>query len=365
MWMLEFEQHLELLQLPNLFFISKQVRLEHKKVAYEGLILNILLYGCESWSLTESLRARLEMFHNRCIRAMCRVTRKIHQDFHVRLSILEKRLDVLPFGVYLARRRLRWAGCVARMDFNKRLPRKLLSSWFPQKRAVGRPQMAYGHGLKSDLKNAGICVSSWHEIALDEDTWDEILLREDLHIRPPEALFRPVGADTTTTTTTTPVTNSLSSSSTSLSTLSYAQVVQLPNPYPQTRSTSTDTVSSSIDSNLDFTASSSTLQTESSLVETESEPSIRTSCPGPSSPQLLPSSGAFPPLPAPQLQLADHLSPAQSSSVTRASHCKNKIAPRRSARVEAQVTRRSSRIAAQSLANGGRRMYSNIPQIIE
>jgi len=37
---------------------------------YTSLVLGILLYGCESWVLTEVLRTRLEPFHNRCVRAM-------------------------------------------------------------------------------------------------------------------------------------------------------------------------------------------------------------------------------------------------------------------------------------------------------
>ena len=40
------------------------------------LILSILLYGCESWCLTEELLQRLRVFHAQCLRAMSRVSRK-------------------------------------------------------------------------------------------------------------------------------------------------------------------------------------------------------------------------------------------------------------------------------------------------
>jgi len=33
------------------FSVAKGIKNSHKKTAYEGLILSILLYGCESWSL--------------------------------------------------------------------------------------------------------------------------------------------------------------------------------------------------------------------------------------------------------------------------------------------------------------------------
>ena len=42
-----------------------------KLLLYEGLILAILLYGSESWCLTEKLYNKLWLFHARCARAMC------------------------------------------------------------------------------------------------------------------------------------------------------------------------------------------------------------------------------------------------------------------------------------------------------
>ena len=42
------------------FFSANGIRNVHKKIAYEGLILIILLYGCESWSLPKLLLIRPE-----------------------------------------------------------------------------------------------------------------------------------------------------------------------------------------------------------------------------------------------------------------------------------------------------------------
>ena len=39
-----------------------------------ALVLGILLYGSEVWSLREDLYHRLRRFHNRCARTMCRIT---------------------------------------------------------------------------------------------------------------------------------------------------------------------------------------------------------------------------------------------------------------------------------------------------
>ena len=55
---------------------STHINMTAKRVVYEVLILAILLYGAESWSVTEEMLRRLRVFHARCVRAMCRVSRK-------------------------------------------------------------------------------------------------------------------------------------------------------------------------------------------------------------------------------------------------------------------------------------------------
>ena len=68
-------------------FSSTKLPFAAKRAVYNILILSILLYGSESWCLTEKLYNKLRTFHHRCIRAMCRVTRK-HTRLH-RISTRE------------------------------------------------------------------------------------------------------------------------------------------------------------------------------------------------------------------------------------------------------------------------------------
>ncbi len=56
------------------FFSAVGTKNSHKKTAYEGLILSILLYGCETWSLTKKQQRCLQLLHNSCVLAMCRVS---------------------------------------------------------------------------------------------------------------------------------------------------------------------------------------------------------------------------------------------------------------------------------------------------
>ena len=106
---------------------AKGIKNAHKKTAYEGLILSILLYGCETWSLPKHVLNRLQLFHNNCVRAMCRVSMWHVQEHRITLVNLESRLKLQPFQSYLAKRRLQWAGHLSSMPMS-RLPRMPLSS---------------------------------------------------------------------------------------------------------------------------------------------------------------------------------------------------------------------------------------------
>ena len=171
----------------------------YKKEAYEGLILSILLHGCETWNLTQELYRRLQCFHNRCVRIMNRINlwhTRIHSISQV---VLEARLKLTSLELLLARRRLLWAGQVYRMDIGTRLPRKFLTCWVDNPRPRGRPQFNYGHGLSRDLKRAGVDVSKWHEQAADKRGWYTHVLQlkqlQPISRRPKDAAPEPPSAD--------------------------------------------------------------------------------------------------------------------------------------------------------------------------
>ena len=65
---------------PENIFADKCLSEELKGEIYRALILPTLLYGFEAWSLREDLIKRLQSFHNRCARSMCRVN--LHHTFN-------------------------------------------------------------------------------------------------------------------------------------------------------------------------------------------------------------------------------------------------------------------------------------------
>ena len=145
-----------------------------KLLLYEGLILAILLYGSESWCLTEKLYNKLRLFHARCARAMCRVTRWHTWRHKISTDELLTRIGLRPIESYITRRQLQWAGHVWRMHFD-RLPRKMLSCWVASPRPRGCPQFTYGRGLYKSLKRANIERNKWTALASDRDVWRKMI----------------------------------------------------------------------------------------------------------------------------------------------------------------------------------------------
>jgi hypothetical protein len=98
--------------------LSKELKIK----IYRNIILPVVLYGCETWSLTLRDKRRLRVFENRVLRGVFgpkrdEVTeewRKLHNEW---LSDLYS----LPDIVWVVKsRRMRWAGHVARMGEGER-----------------------------------------------------------------------------------------------------------------------------------------------------------------------------------------------------------------------------------------------------
>jgi hypothetical protein len=93
--------------------LSKNVKVR----IYKTIILPVVLYGCETWSLTLREEYRLRVFENRVLRRIfgskrVRVTggwRKLHND---RLHNLYSSPSIIRI---IKSRRMRWAGHVARV----------------------------------------------------------------------------------------------------------------------------------------------------------------------------------------------------------------------------------------------------------
>ena len=127
-------------------FSSSEVDLPAKREVYVAMVLSILLYGSESWCLTQKLWSKLRSFHRRCVRIMCGISMWHTQHCRITTAQCLQLSQLRSVETYVVRRQLQWAGHVARME-EHRLPRKFLTAWCYQHRAVGGQEFTYGRGL--------------------------------------------------------------------------------------------------------------------------------------------------------------------------------------------------------------------------
>jgi hypothetical protein len=53
---------------------NKQIRIDIRRRLYHAIVVNIAFWRCESWTLKEADRSKLETLQQSCLRRMCRWT---------------------------------------------------------------------------------------------------------------------------------------------------------------------------------------------------------------------------------------------------------------------------------------------------
>jgi hypothetical protein len=123
---------------------------------YKTIILPVVLYGCETWSLTLTEEHRLRVFENRVLRRIFGPTReevtgewrKLHNR---ELHNLYSSPDIIR---QIKSWRMRWAGHVARMGEGRNVYRVLVGK-AEGKRSLERPRRRWEDDIKMDLREIG------------------------------------------------------------------------------------------------------------------------------------------------------------------------------------------------------------------
>ena len=132
----------------------------------------VVLYECETWSLTLREERRQRVFENRVLRRIFgpkrdKVTgewRKLHNEELNNLYSSPNTVRVIKS------RRMRWAGHVARMGEGRGVYRVLVGK-LEGRRPLGRPRRRWEDNIKMDLGKVGCGYVDWMELAQDRDRW--------------------------------------------------------------------------------------------------------------------------------------------------------------------------------------------------
>ena len=109
---------------------------------YEATVVNILLWGCESWALTEKLREKLEVYHNRFLRRMAKINTHDAKENHITNESVREALNCRTLHQSMELKRSKWLQKLALSGYDRN-PRKILKAWLPDvPRPVGGPQQS-------------------------------------------------------------------------------------------------------------------------------------------------------------------------------------------------------------------------------
>jgi hypothetical protein len=142
---------------------------------YKTIILPVVLYGCETWSLTVREEHKLRVFEENIWTKDG--WRKLHnEELH--------NLYSSPGIIRIRKsRRMRWAGHVPRMG-EKRNVYRLLAGKPEGERPLGRSRCRWMDNIKIDLFEIGLSVVDWIGLAQDRYRW-RALVNSVMNLRVP------------------------------------------------------------------------------------------------------------------------------------------------------------------------------------
>ncbi|KAJ4452358.1 hypothetical protein ANN_03891 [Periplaneta americana] len=135
-------------------------------------LAGVVLYGCETWTLTLREEHRLRVFENKVLRKIFgakrdEVTGEWRKLHNAELQALYSSPDIIRD---IKSRCLRWAGHVACMGESRNAYRVLVGR--PEgKRPLGRPRRRWEDNIKMDLREVGYDDRDWINLAQDRDRW--------------------------------------------------------------------------------------------------------------------------------------------------------------------------------------------------
>ncbi len=163
------------------FFSNKDVDRRIKYQVYTSGPLNALLWGCETWNLTEKNLRKLRSFHHGTIRRILQISWTQVREKHIKnKEVRGMFLGIPDIDAFINRRTAKYIGKVARSD-DSTLPKKFLAAWINRARKEGAPQLTCNNSFAKTICNilpSGTTLSSknaplkeWLPVAKCEKNW--------------------------------------------------------------------------------------------------------------------------------------------------------------------------------------------------
>ena len=144
---------------------AREVSLKLKGNVYAACVRSAMIYGCETWAISEEQVKRIERTEMRMVRWMCGVSLRERK----KNAELRQMIGIEDVGAVVKRSRLRWLGHVLRKDEDEWVRKSMLLE-VEGKRGRGRPKMTWMKLVEKDMRERGLV----REDALDRERWKRL-----------------------------------------------------------------------------------------------------------------------------------------------------------------------------------------------
>jgi hypothetical protein len=151
---------------------SQKLDLKAKLRLYHSIVLPTVLYSCETWKVTEAISKKLDVFHQRCLRRILKIS---YRDHVTNKDVLE-RTQSRRLRDIVTERRMRFAGHILRLD-NDRCAKMALFFEPSGNRKRGRPKHTWRKTFKEDLASIGKTFDEIETTAANRDEWKLLTAR--------------------------------------------------------------------------------------------------------------------------------------------------------------------------------------------
>ena len=145
----------------NLVSITTKIKL------YMSIVVPTAIYACETWKSTARITHLLNVFHQRCLRKLM----KISWRDHITNESVLRRAKLRALSDIVAERRLRLAGHILRLPDSRHANAAM--TWTPNngRRRRGRPCITWRRTFKKDLDKMNIAWMDAKTEASDRNGW--------------------------------------------------------------------------------------------------------------------------------------------------------------------------------------------------
>lgn len=164
--------------LEKLIITKKELSIKAKIAIYKTIYVPNLIYGHESWILTDRVRSRIQAAEMRYLRKILGINRLDK----VKNSVIREKLGLEPLILKIEKSQLRWAGHVFRMGNDRKVREIFVAEPTEESRRPGRPRKTWRKQFKEILERLELSETEAIEMSKDRLKWKRKV--ESLRPRP-------------------------------------------------------------------------------------------------------------------------------------------------------------------------------------